>query len=124
MNSQNKTESPPIQTIMRLLQVLVPQVEKICIDKGLTDESEILRRVLANKYLNLELNVICPQVPSARDSGGTAARPAPHTYQEVPAQPRDGHVVSHIHVGGHIPEEHRSSYLVSQSFGLDYSNTL
>jgi hypothetical protein len=24
-------------------QVLVPQVEKICIDKGLTDESEILR---------------------------------------------------------------------------------
>ncbi|KAL0882840.1 hypothetical protein ABMA27_016375 [Loxostege sticticalis] len=33
----------PLQTIMRLLQVLVPQVEKICIDKGLTDESEILR---------------------------------------------------------------------------------
>ncbi|XP_022067555.1 protein HID1b [Acanthochromis polyacanthus] len=32
----------PLQTIMRLLQVLVPQVEKICIDKGLTDESEIL----------------------------------------------------------------------------------
>jgi hypothetical protein len=30
---------------MRLLQVLVPQVEKICIDKGLTDESEILRQV-------------------------------------------------------------------------------
>jgi hypothetical protein len=35
----------PLQTIMRLLQVLVPQVEKICIDKGLTDESEILRQV-------------------------------------------------------------------------------
>ncbi|XP_046403862.1 protein HID1 [Ischnura elegans] len=33
----------PLQTIMRLLQVLVPQVEKICIDKGLTDEGEILR---------------------------------------------------------------------------------
>lgn len=33
----------PLQTIMRMLQVLVPQVEKICIDKGLTDESEILR---------------------------------------------------------------------------------
>ncbi|XP_024140717.1 protein HID1b [Oryzias melastigma] len=33
----------PLQTIMRLLQVLVPQVEKICIDKGLTDESEILQ---------------------------------------------------------------------------------
>lgn len=33
----------PLQTILRLLQVLVPQVEKICIDKGLTDESEILR---------------------------------------------------------------------------------
>ncbi|KAJ8263785.1 hypothetical protein GJAV_G00141260 [Gymnothorax javanicus] len=32
----------PLQTVMRLLQVLVPQVEKICIDKGLTDESEIL----------------------------------------------------------------------------------
>ena len=33
----------PLQTIMRLLQVLVPQVEKICVDKGLTDESEILK---------------------------------------------------------------------------------
>ncbi|KAF6767790.1 hypothetical protein AHF37_10426 [Paragonimus kellicotti] len=33
----------PFQTIMRLLQVLVPQVEKICIDKGLTDESEIVK---------------------------------------------------------------------------------
>ncbi|XP_052771085.1 protein HID1-like isoform X2 [Mya arenaria] len=33
----------PLQTIMRMLQVLVPQVEKICIDKGLTDESEILK---------------------------------------------------------------------------------
>uniref|UniRef100_A0A8C6WL31 HID1 domain containing b n=1 Tax=Neogobius melanostomus TaxID=47308 RepID=A0A8C6WL31_9GOBI len=33
----------PLQTIMRLLQVLVPQVEKICIDKGLTDETEILQ---------------------------------------------------------------------------------
>ncbi|CAH8591933.1 unnamed protein product [Heterobilharzia americana] len=33
----------PFQTIMRLLQVLVPQVEKICIDKGLTDETEIVR---------------------------------------------------------------------------------
>lgn len=33
----------PIQTIMRMLQVLVPQVEKICIDKGLTDEGEIIK---------------------------------------------------------------------------------
>lgn len=33
----------PLQTVMRMLQVLVPQVEKMCIDKGLTDESEILR---------------------------------------------------------------------------------
>ncbi|CAD5221855.1 unnamed protein product [Bursaphelenchus xylophilus] len=33
----------PLQTIMRVLQVLVPQVEKICIDKGLTDESEIIK---------------------------------------------------------------------------------
>jgi hypothetical protein len=33
----------PLQTIMRLLQVLVPQVEKICLDKGLTDETEILK---------------------------------------------------------------------------------
>uniref|UniRef100_A0A0V0J6K1 Protein HID1 n=2 Tax=Schistocephalus solidus TaxID=70667 RepID=A0A0V0J6K1_SCHSO len=33
----------PLQTIMRLLQVLVPQVEKICIEKGLTDESEVLK---------------------------------------------------------------------------------
>ncbi|XP_055631760.1 protein HID1 [Toxorhynchites rutilus septentrionalis] len=54
-NSQSKIWQPapewvqswrsklPLQTIMRLLQVLVPQVEKICIDKGLTDESEILK---------------------------------------------------------------------------------
>ena len=27
----------PLQTIMRMLQVLVPQVEKICIDKGTFD---------------------------------------------------------------------------------------
>ncbi|XP_026285011.1 protein HID1 isoform X2 [Frankliniella occidentalis] len=33
----------PLQNIMRLLQILVPQVEKICIDKDLTDESEILK---------------------------------------------------------------------------------
>ncbi|VDD75604.1 unnamed protein product [Mesocestoides corti] len=33
----------PLQTVMRLLQVLVPQVEKICIEKGLTDEPEILK---------------------------------------------------------------------------------
>ncbi|CAF3724278.1 unnamed protein product [Rotaria sp. Silwood1] len=33
----------PLQTILRLLQVLVPQVEKICMDRGLTDESEIIK---------------------------------------------------------------------------------
>ncbi|KAI1288466.1 Protein HID1 [Halotydeus destructor] len=33
----------PLQTIMRMLQVLVPQVEKMCIDKGITDENEILK---------------------------------------------------------------------------------
>ncbi|CAF1627528.1 unnamed protein product [Adineta ricciae] len=33
----------PLQTVMRLLQVLVPQVEKICMDRGLTDESEIIK---------------------------------------------------------------------------------
>lgn len=33
----------PLQTITRLLQVLVPQVEKICMDRGLTDESEIIK---------------------------------------------------------------------------------
>ncbi|XP_065181494.1 protein HID1-like [Sycon ciliatum] len=36
-------EKLPLQTVLRLLQVLVPQVEKICIDKGLTDEMEILK---------------------------------------------------------------------------------
>ena len=40
---QNWKHKLPLQTIMRLLQVLVPQVEKICIDKNLTDESEILK---------------------------------------------------------------------------------
>lgn len=33
----------PLQTVMRMLQVLVPQVEKMCIDKGITDENEILK---------------------------------------------------------------------------------
>ncbi|XP_027197168.2 protein HID1 [Dermatophagoides pteronyssinus] len=33
----------PLQTIMRMLQVLVPQVEKMCLDKGITDENEILK---------------------------------------------------------------------------------
>ena len=33
----------PRQTIMRMLQVLVPQVEKMCIEKGITEESEILK---------------------------------------------------------------------------------
>ncbi|OQV18150.1 Protein HID1 [Hypsibius exemplaris] len=33
----------PLTTVMRLLQVLVPQVEKICIDKNITDENEILK---------------------------------------------------------------------------------
>ena len=41
----------PLYTVIRnflwqqpfLLQVLVPQVEKMCIDKGLTDETEIIR---------------------------------------------------------------------------------
>lgn len=33
----------PLQTIMRMLQVLVPQVEKMCIDRGITEESEILK---------------------------------------------------------------------------------
>jgi hypothetical protein len=37
-----KTELP-LQTIMSLLIVLVPQVEKMCIDKGLTEETEILK---------------------------------------------------------------------------------
>ena len=40
---QNWKHKLPLQTIMRLLQVLVPQVEKICIDKNLTDETEILK---------------------------------------------------------------------------------
>ncbi|KAI3379111.1 hypothetical protein SNEBB_011458 [Seison nebaliae] len=33
----------PLQTILRVLQILVPQVEKMCVDHGLTDESEILK---------------------------------------------------------------------------------
>lgn len=32
----------PLQTVMRMLQVLVPQVERMCIEKGMTEESEIL----------------------------------------------------------------------------------
>ncbi|VDO95659.1 unnamed protein product [Soboliphyme baturini] len=40
---QSWKQKLPLQTVMRLLQVLVPQVEKICIDKMLTDENEILK---------------------------------------------------------------------------------
>ncbi|VUZ41805.1 unnamed protein product [Hymenolepis diminuta] len=36
-------EKLPLQTIMRMLQVLVPQVEKICIEKSLKDEPQILK---------------------------------------------------------------------------------
>lgn len=32
----------PLETTKRLLQVLAPQVEKICVDRGVTDEAEIL----------------------------------------------------------------------------------
>ncbi|CAF0756988.1 unnamed protein product [Didymodactylos carnosus] len=41
--AQSWKQKLPLQTIMRLLQVLVPQVEKICMDRGLTDESEIIK---------------------------------------------------------------------------------
>jgi hypothetical protein len=33
----------PLQTVMRMLQVLVPQVERMCLERGMTDEGEILR---------------------------------------------------------------------------------
>ena len=39
----------PLQTIMRLLQVLVPQVEKICIDKSV--EFTALFDVYCNIYI-------------------------------------------------------------------------
>ncbi|KRY56134.1 Protein HID1 [Trichinella britovi] len=39
----NWKQKLPMQTVMRLLQVLVPQVEKICIDRMLTDEGEVLK---------------------------------------------------------------------------------
>ncbi len=84
----------PLQTIMRLLQVaamkftlgifkkcmgifflpvvvqvLVPQVEKICIDKGLTDESEILRFLqhgtLVLTYMRWEEKKEGGQLPSS-----------------------------------------------------------
>nr|XP_033944347.1 protein HID1 isoform X3 [Pseudochaenichthys georgianus] len=72
----------PLQTIMRLLQVLVPQVEKICIDKGLTDESEILKFLQHGTLVGL--------------------LPVPHLYphQKVSGQRGHCHVVSHLHVGG------------------------
>ena len=54
------------------------------------------------------------QVPSARDSGGSPASPASHTYQKVPAEPWDCDVVPHLHVGSHLPEEHRPTHLVSR----------
>lgn len=33
----------PLETIQRLLHVLVPQVEKLCSEKGVTDEADILK---------------------------------------------------------------------------------
>lgn len=33
----------PVETVLRTLQVLVPQVEALCAEKGVTDEVEILQ---------------------------------------------------------------------------------
>jgi len=61
----------PLHTIMRLLQVLVPQVEKMCMDKGLTDESEILRFYSTGPWLG------CCQSHTPFSSGATRQTPAP-----------------------------------------------
>ncbi len=44
-----------MQTIMRLLQVLVPQVEKMCIEKGVTDENDILKFLQVRSYAHYNL---------------------------------------------------------------------
>lgn len=43
----------PLQTIMRLLQVLVPQVEKICLDKQISDEGDILKFIQQGTLVGL-----------------------------------------------------------------------
>ena len=43
----------PLQTIMRLLQVLVPQVEKICLDKQISDENDILKFIQQGTLVGL-----------------------------------------------------------------------
>jgi hypothetical protein len=43
----------PLQTIMRLLQVLVPQVEKICLDKQISDENDILKFIKSGTLVGL-----------------------------------------------------------------------
>ncbi|CBY08448.1 unnamed protein product [Oikopleura dioica] len=43
----------PLQTIMRLLQVLVPQVEKICLEKQISDENDILKFIKSGTLVGL-----------------------------------------------------------------------
>ena len=43
----------PLQTIMRLLQVLVPQIEKICLEKQISDESDVLKFIQQGTLVGL-----------------------------------------------------------------------
>lgn len=98
----------PLQTIMRLLQVLVPQVEKICIDKYV-----FLFAHHTKSYIGCDSSDISPnvslqgfdrwirdlEVSPARHISGPAASSSPHPHPKVSGQRRHGHVVSHLHVG-------------------------
>ena len=43
----------PLQTIMRLLQVLVPQIEKICLEKQISDENDVLKFIQQGTLVGL-----------------------------------------------------------------------
>lgn len=102
----------PLQTIMRLLQVLVPQVEKICIDKY---EDHGYLYIYSVFFFFFTFNVFVyffsqrfdrrvrdPEIPPTRHPGGAFACASPYSDQKIPGECRHCHVVPHIHVGRHL----------------------
>lgn len=93
---------------MRLLQVLVPQVEKICIDKWAQSASlKKIAPLFAEPHRcvwlqRLDGRIGDPEVSPARHISGPAAGSSPHPHQKVSAQRGHGHVVPHLHVGRHL----------------------
>nr|CAD7199632.1 unnamed protein product [Timema douglasi] len=95
----------PLQTIMRLLQVLVPQVEKICIDKGLTDESEILKFLQHGTLVGL-LPVPHPILQLSRDCVTRGVFQGPHRREGLTDESEILKFLQHGTLVGLLPVPH------------------